>query len=85
MVPGNDYEADEARARKLDFLVAEDVVSLPQAAVRFALLHPGVSTVLVGFSNLGQIDEAAAGSGKGPLPESAMERLRDMWATNFGT
>ena len=46
-VPGSKYQADEARAKKLDFLVATDVASLPQVAVRFALMHPGVSMVLV--------------------------------------
>lgn len=84
MVPGGEYEADEARAAALDFLVAGDVGSRPQAAVRFALMHPGVSTVLVGFSNLAQVEEAAACSGKGPLTNVAMGRLRELWARDFG-
>lgn len=85
MVPGAEYEADEARAKTLGFLVVGDVTSLPQAAVRFALMHHGVSTVLVGFSNLGQIEEAAACSGKAPLPRLAIERLRKLWASDFGS
>ena len=85
MVPGNDYEADEARAKKLDFLMSEDVGSLPQAAVRFALMHPDVSTVLAGFSSLEQVEEAATCSGKGPLSGLAMERLRNVWKANFGS
>ncbi len=84
MVPGGEYDADEARAGTLDFLVAGDVGSRPQAAVRFALMHPGVSTVLVGFSDLAQVEEAAACSGKGPLPDQAMDRLRELWASDFG-
>jgi aryl-alcohol dehydrogenase-like predicted oxidoreductase len=80
MVPGGGYGADEAKARSLGFMVSGDVSSLPEAAVRFVLMHPGVSVVLVGFSDLGQIEEAAACSGKGPLPESSMGRLRDSWA-----
>lgn len=83
MIPGAGYEADEARAKKLDFLVAGDLTGRPQAAVRFALMHPGVSTVLVGFSDLLQIEEAAASSGKGQLPRLAMERLMELWATDF--
>ncbi len=83
MVPGAEYETDEARTRKLTFLLADDITSLSQAAVRFALMPPGVSTVLVGFSNLEQIENAATCSGQGPLPKLAMERLTDLWSTNF--
>jgi hypothetical protein len=42
-------------------------------------MHSGVSVVLVGLSDLRQIEEAAACSGKVPLPESSMERLRASW------
>ena len=83
IVPGAGYEADETRAGKLGFLLIDNVASLSQAAVRFALMHSGVSTVLVGFSNKGQIDEATNCSGKGPLPELTMERLKDLWSTDF--
>lgn len=82
--PGSTYESDETKAKKLGFLIDGDVASLPQAGVRFALMHPGVSTVLVGFSSLNQIEEAAACSERSPLPETAMERLRNLWAMDFG-
>ncbi len=80
MVPGGEYGDDEAKAKSLDFMVSGDVYSLPEAAIRFVLMQPGVSVVLVGFSNLGQVEEAAACSGKGPFPESSMKRLRASWA-----
>jgi aryl-alcohol dehydrogenase-like predicted oxidoreductase len=80
---GADYQDDETRAKKLDFFLSGDITSLPQAAVRFALMHEGVSTVLVGYSNLQQIEEAAGCSGKDPIPEPAMERLKKLWATDF--
>jgi L-galactose dehydrogenase/L-glyceraldehyde 3-phosphate reductase len=79
MVPGGEYQDDEVRANGLDFLVSGDISSLPEAAIRFVLMHPGVSVVLVGFSNLEQVEEAAACSGKGPLPESSMMRLEETW------
>ena len=81
---GSEYEYDVARAHKLAFLKDHGLESLPQAAIRFALMKPEVGTVLVGFSNNGQIDEAAACSGAGPLPESAMAALREMWDRDFG-
>ena len=81
---GSDYERDVARAHKLSFLKDHGLESLPQAAMRFALMKPEVSTVLVGFSNNEQIDEAAACSGAGPLPEAAMAGLREIWDRDFG-
>lgn len=84
VISGNTYELNKAKAEKLNTLVSGDVDSLPQAALRFTLMHPGVSTVLVGFSTLAQIEEAVIGAGKGPLPVSAMDHLRDIWVGNFG-
>jgi aryl-alcohol dehydrogenase-like predicted oxidoreductase len=79
MVPGGEYRDNEARVKGLDFLVSGDVSSLPKAAIRFVLMHPGVSVVMVGFSNIGQVEEAASCSGKEPLPESSMVRLKETW------
>ena len=81
---GSDYERDVARAHKLSFLKDHGLESLPRAAIRFAFMKPEVSTVLVGFSNNAQIDEAAACSGAGPLPEAAMAALREVWDRDFG-
>ena len=84
LTPGSEYKDDEIRAGKLEFLLDNDLDSIPQAAVRFALDNPNVSSVLVGYSNIAQIMEAVACSGKDPLQESAIEKLRNMWATGFG-
>lgn len=84
LTPGSEYKDDEVRAGKLGFLLDSDLNSIPQAAVRFALDNPNVSTVLVGYSNNAQISEAAACSGKKPIPESQLERLTRLWATDFG-
>jgi aryl-alcohol dehydrogenase-like predicted oxidoreductase len=82
IVPGGEYQDNEMRAKSLDFLVSGDISSLPEAAIRFVLMHRGVSVVLVGFSDLEQVEEAAACSGKGPLPELSMERLKETWSYN---
>ncbi|MCW4050378.1 MAG: aldo/keto reductase [Candidatus Bathyarchaeota archaeon] len=79
IIPGSEYSKDEARARSLEFLIEGDVKTLPQAALRFVLMHSRVSTALVGFSDTQQIDEAAATSGKKPLPESQIHKLREQW------
>ena len=82
---GSDYELDVARAHKLGFLKDHGLESLPQAAIRFALMKPEVGTVLVGFSNNAQIDEAVACSGAGPLPEGAIAGLREIWDNDFNS
>lgn len=83
LVPGSDYSADEARAGKLDFVVSGGIRTKAQASVIFALMNANVSTVLVGFSDAGQIDEAATCSGAAPLPATSMARLRKLWSSDF--
>src|SRR3990167_9326456 len=61
--PGSDYSLDLERAEKVKFLIGGDIKSLTEAAIRFALMKPEVSTVLVGFSNTAHIDEAVDTSG----------------------
>jgi L-galactose dehydrogenase/L-glyceraldehyde 3-phosphate reductase len=82
--PGSNYALDMERAGQLTFLPNKNDKSLAQSAIRFALMKPEVSTVLVGFSNLAHIEEAAACSGTGGLPEETMARMKQMWETDFG-
>ncbi|MGH7775405.1 MAG: aldo/keto reductase [Candidatus Binatia bacterium] len=82
--PGSDYALDLERAEKVKFLIGGDIKSLTQAAIRFALMKPGVSTVLVGFSNAAHIDEAVACSGASGLSQEALSSLKRLWETDFG-
>jgi len=82
--PGSDYSLDLERAEKVKFLIGGDIKSLTQAAIRFALMKPEVSTVLVGFSNISHIDEAVVCSGAGGLSQDALARLRKLWDNDFG-
>lgn len=84
LVDGAAYEKDESRAAKLGFLVSGSIANLPRAALRFVLMHRGVSMAMVGFSSISQIDEAADASGKRPLSKPDMERLAGLWSTDFG-
>jgi aryl-alcohol dehydrogenase-like predicted oxidoreductase len=79
MVPGGEYEKEVARARRLGFLVQGEVGSLPQAALRFVLMYPGISTALVGFSNIDQIQDAVTAAEYDSLPQTHMERLKEFW------
>lgn len=70
------YDADVDRARRLMPLVAEGFVAgLTEAAVRFALSHPAMGTLLVGMATPQQFEDALAAVEKGPLPQAALDRL----------
>jgi len=71
-----DYDADLARARRLQPLVDEGyAASLAEAATRFSITHPGIGTILVGIATPEQFDTALAAVAKGPLPQAALDRL----------
>ncbi|HZB90542.1 MAG TPA: aldo/keto reductase, partial [Stellaceae bacterium] len=63
------YDADLARARRFQPLVAEGFAqSLAEAATRFVIASPSVGTILVGMATPQQFDAALAAVEKGPLP-----------------
>ncbi|MGX4770326.1 aldo/keto reductase [Bradyrhizobium guangdongense] len=70
------YDADVDRARRLMPLVKDAFVdNLTEAAIRFALSHPAVGTILVGMATSEQFEDALAAVQKGPLPMAALETL----------
>ncbi len=78
---GPDYAADVRRAQRLAALVQEGHAgSVIEAALRFAIGNAAVSTVLVGYSSLEQLEYAARCVEKGPLPPAARERLAALWS-----
>jgi len=83
LVPRSEYDEDERRAAKLSFLLKGGIRSVPQAAVVFALGQPNISTVLVGFSDRRQIEEAVACSGEERIAPSEVRRLMELWASDF--
>jgi len=78
---GPDYATDAMRARAFAPLVTEGYAgSVVEAALRFAVTTDAMSTVLIGTSDLAQLEAAAAAVAKGPLPAPAMNRLGALWA-----
>jgi aryl-alcohol dehydrogenase-like predicted oxidoreductase len=67
---------------KLGFLVKDDVPNLAQAAMRFVLSHPAVSSVIPGIRTVRQVDDNTAASGK-PLPGEDLARLRQLYQSDF--
>ena len=82
--PGSDYSLDLDRAEKVKSGLNIRGKELTQAAIRFGLMKPEVSTVLVGFSNTSHIDEAVTCSGAGGLSHEEMAKMRKLWESDFG-
>lgn len=82
MAIGNDYESDLRRAESLAFLASGNR-TVAQASVRFALDNDKVSIVLVGFSSQDQIEAAVAAQDSESLSANDMERMDQLWSTDF--
>jgi aryl-alcohol dehydrogenase-like predicted oxidoreductase len=77
---GPDYATDVARARALEPLVAQGHAgSIVEAALRFAITGDALSTVLIGCSDLAQLDFAVTAVDKGPLSPAALTTLNTIW------
>lgn len=76
---GSDYEADVARAQRFSFLIDQGLAeNLVEAAIRFVVSTPGVSTALLGISSGEQLEAAVRYVERGPLPVEAMRRISEM-------
>jgi aryl-alcohol dehydrogenase-like predicted oxidoreductase len=82
--PGSDYPLDLKRAEEVKTALGVEGSQLTQVAIRFGLMNPKVSTVLVGFSNRAHVDEAVRCSRAGPLSQEEMAKLERLWQTDFG-
>ncbi len=79
LAPGADYDRDLQRARTIARLADELGLEGPlELALRFALAKPGLSTALVGYSDLAQLEAALRWAARGPLPEDAVRRVVEL-------
>ena len=75
-----DFQQDESRAQAFGFLVDDGHASdMVEASLRFALSNDGVSTVLVGYSDMNHLEKAVQSAAKGPLPAEALAQLPQAW------
>jgi len=81
--PSGEFAHNAERARSLRFLEREGQ-SMVQAAIRFALMHTSVGVVLVGFSAMDQIEEAAGASTGATLTHDDLARLEELYRSDFG-
>jgi aryl-alcohol dehydrogenase-like predicted oxidoreductase len=73
------------KAAQVRFVAQALGISFAQAAFRFVLDHPGVATVLGGFSSMEQLEELSAVSGMEAIPPELLSRLDTVWRNNFVT
>ncbi len=70
--------AEEARAKAALHVLGQQHGTGAQAALRFGLACPLLSTIVVGIGEPGHLEEALAAADKGPLPASALQALDDL-------
>jgi aryl-alcohol dehydrogenase-like predicted oxidoreductase len=70
------YDGDLTRARRLLPMVRGGLAeNLPELAIRFAISHPAMGTILVGMATPQQFEDALAAVQKGRLPQAALEHI----------
>jgi aryl-alcohol dehydrogenase-like predicted oxidoreductase len=69
-----------ARAAKMRALAASEDCAVPEIGTRFALSNPDVSTVLVGFSDRSQIEQAAGFAARGGLSAPTLSRIGSLFS-----
>lgn len=71
-------------AQRLDFLRASDDPTVVQAALRFNISQPAITSALVGFSSKAQVDEAcAAAENFKPYSPEHLAAMRDKLQESF--
>ena len=82
--PGDRRRSQVSRGAAFRFLSVPGRQTLAQAAQRFILMNPGVTTVLGGFSDVAQLEEGVAAVDLDPLSEESMARIEMVWRANLG-
>lgn len=73
----------QTAAAKLQFLAKENDITLSQAAYRFILSNPAVTTAIGGFSAIEQLEDIAKVADMSPISAHDLARLNRLWESNF--
>jgi aryl-alcohol dehydrogenase-like predicted oxidoreductase len=72
------------RVQQIETDIAGSGLTLPQAALLFALAHPAVSTIIAGVRNVQQAEANVAASSLPPLSEALLIKMRaHAWLRGF--
>jgi aryl-alcohol dehydrogenase-like predicted oxidoreductase len=81
---GNRKKEVHERVSRLGFLFHDGVATMPEAALRFCLSNPGISTVIPGMRSTEHVKNNCAVSDGKSLPEQDLMALRShVWPRNF--
>ena len=63
----------------------DDNISLAELSVRFAISHPGMSSIANSMSEISHVDDCVKAAAKGPLPSDVFQSLcrNHIWVKNF--
>lgn len=77
-----DNAAEEARAQAVFSVIGDRYGTSAQAALRFGLACPLLSTIVVGIGEHWHLDQAVGAVRMGPLPQEALRQLEKVRAEN---
>lgn len=72
------------KLQQIDFMFQGKQATVGQVAVKFCLAREAVACVLPTMTNASQLDEYASAPGIADLPAVELNRLRALYAANFG-
>jgi aryl-alcohol dehydrogenase-like predicted oxidoreductase len=85
MGSGSSFEADVRRTMRFEPLIRQgNLGNLAEAAIRYAISCDMLSTVVVGFSSIEQLDAAAGAIERGPLAPAVLDRLSALQSSFIG-
>ena len=79
-----DLETEEARAEAVFSAMGDEYGTRAQTALRFVLSNPDISCAVIGLAEFAHLQEALAAAEMGALPQSALDKLDQLYAANFG-
>ncbi len=83
MYPREKLEEELRKIEILKSLVQGGTASLVQAALRFVLSNPHVSTVIPGARTVQELEENVLAAERGPLTQEDLNGIRELWRNNF--
>jgi len=81
---GDRIERAVKRVQKIEADIADSGLTMPQVALKFALAHPAVSTIIAGIRNVQQAEANVAASDGVALTPELLAKLREhAWMRGF--
>lgn len=80
MVSGGEFDADVSRAERMAALAENMGLDSPlELSLRLALAQPNISTILLGSSDLSQLEQSLNWAERGALPEAQVKEILDLY------